>query len=56
VSQYLELLDFELLKAGAFLMDEMTPHLSAHGVNAGLDDSGQRRCVDQKSGRRAKNI
>jgi len=32
VSQYLELLDFELLKAGAFLMDEMTPHLSAHGV------------------------
>lgn len=32
VDQYLDLLDFELLKAGAFLMDEMTPHLSAHGV------------------------
>jgi len=32
VPQYLELLDFELLKAGAFLMDEMTPHVSAPGV------------------------
>lgn len=32
VSQYLELLDFELLKAGAFLMDEMTPHKAAPGV------------------------
>lgn len=32
VEQYLDLLDFELLKAGAFLMDEMTPQLSAHGV------------------------
>ena len=43
VSQYLDLLDFELLNAGAFLMDEMTPHLSAPWCkNAGLDDSGQR--------------
>lgn len=32
VSQYLDLLDFELLKAGAFLMDEMTPHKAAPGV------------------------
>ena len=32
VNQYLELLDFELLKGGPFLMDEMTPQLSAHGI------------------------
>lgn len=32
VEQYMELLDFELLKAGGWLMDEMTPQLFAHAV------------------------
>ena len=32
VSQYQELIDFELLKMGGWLAAEMTPHLSAPGV------------------------
>ena len=32
VSQYQELIDLELLKMGAWLAAEMTPHLSAPGV------------------------
>jgi pimeloyl-ACP methyl ester carboxylesterase len=32
ISQYQELIDLELLKMGAWLADEMTPHLSAEGV------------------------
>lgn len=32
VSQYQELIDLELLKMGAFVADEMTPHLWAAGV------------------------
>lgn len=32
VSQYLDLVDFELLKAGGWLMDEMTPHIAAPSV------------------------
>ncbi|MDG3583275.1 alpha/beta hydrolase family protein [Galbibacter pacificus] len=32
VSQYLDLVDFELLKAGGWLMDEMTPHTAAPDV------------------------
>lgn len=32
VSQYLDLVDFELLKMGGWLMDEMTPHTAAPNV------------------------
>ncbi|MFO1152952.1 MAG: alpha/beta hydrolase [Rhodospirillales bacterium] len=33
ISQYQELIDFELLKMGAFVAAEMTPHLFASGVH-----------------------
>lgn len=52
VQQYQELIDLELLKMGAFVADEMTPHLWAHAVKMPtlmiqvLDDAWTRNPVD----------